>query len=152
MNVNNPSSHIQTTAHIYSLHCKKEDIQRSDGRYDNLTSPPVGDDIQLQQSESTLRQRGLRSPNGPSRQDHELTHLPYRRWCSVCFKVKHSPHPMIQVCRPVIQIDFAVMSTKEQPGKTVTVFAGTDVRTQMSLAIVVPSKSVNKYGLTELGD
>ena len=42
------------------------------------------------------------------------------------------------------------MSAKEQPGDAATVFTSIDVRTQMSMAIVVPSLLVNKYGLTEL--
>ena len=42
------------------------------------------------------------------------------------------------------------MSTQEQPDSAVTIFTGINVRTQMATAIVAPSKSINKYGLTEL--
>ena len=54
------------------------------------------------------------------------------------------------IAKPVIQIDFACMPTKEQLGSAVTIFTGIDVRTQMAMAVVAPSKSVNRYGLTEL--
>ena len=39
-----------------------------------------------------------------------------------------SPHPTIQDRRPVIQIDFAFMSAKEQPGDAAIVFTSIDVR------------------------
>ena len=86
-------------------------------------------------SESTLRRRGLPSPYEPTKQKrerHELTHWPRRRWCSVCVqaKGKHSPHPAIQDRKPVIQIDLAFLSTKEQPGAALTVFTVIDVKTQ----------------------
>ena len=61
-----------------------------------------------------------------------------------------SPHPADQSLKPVIQIDLASMSTKEQPGTAVTIFTGFYVRTQVAMAVMVPSKSVNRYGLTEL--
>ena len=65
-------------------------------------------------------------------------------------KAKHSPQPTIQDRKLVIQIDFAFMSTKAQLGTAVTIFTGVDVRTQMAMAVMAPSKSVNRYGLTEL--
>ena len=114
---------------------------------------PTEEDIPIQQSEAALRPRGQPSPNEPSQQErerHDLTPLPYRRWCSVCVqaKGKRSPQPTTQDRKPVTQIDFAFMSTKEQPGTAVTIFTGLDVRTQMAMAVIVPSKSVSRYGLT----
>ena len=71
---------------------------------------------------------------------------------SMCSKQKgkHSPHPAIQDWKPVIKIDLAFLSTKEHPGASVTVFTPIDVRTQIGMAAIVHSKSVNIYGLTEL--
>ena len=42
---------------------------------------------------------------------------------------------------PVIQVDFAFMSSSETEAK-VTLLTAIDVRTQMAMAIVVPSKSI----------
>ena len=42
------------------------------------------------------------------------------------------------------------MSTEEQPGNAVAIFTGIGVRTQMAMAVIVPSKPVSRYGLTEL--
>ena len=62
----------------------------------------------------------------------------------------HSPHPAIYGRKPVVQIDFALMSTKEHPGMVVNIFTGIDVRTQLAMAVAAPSKSVNRYGVKEL--
>ena len=42
------------------------------------------------------------------------------------------------------------MFTKEHPGSAVTLFTGIGCRTQMAMAVVVPSKSEHRYGLSEL--
>ena len=43
------------------------------------------------------------------------------------------------------------MSAKEQPGDAATVFTSIDVRKQIAMAVVAPSKSLKqKSGLTEL--
>ena len=65
-------------------------------------------------------------------------------------KGKHSQQPALQERKPVIQIDFARMSTKEQLGTSVTILTGIDFRTQVAIAASVPSKSMNRYGLTTL--
>ena len=113
--------------------------------------PEANEEPQLQQSGSAMRPRVLPSPSELSKQQrelHELTHLPYRRWCSVCVqaKGKHSPHPAVQNRKALIKINFAFMSTKEQPGSAATIFTGINVRTQMAMAVLVPSKTVNRFG------
>ena len=77
----------------------------------------MGVDVPINHSESTLRPRGLPSPDKPTKQErelHELTHLPYQRWCSVCVqaKGKHAPHPTSQDRTPIIKLDVAFLSTK----------------------------------------
>ena len=81
-----------------------------------------------------------------------MADVPYRQWCSVCAQAegKRSPHRAIQDRKAVIQIDFACMSTNEQPGNAVTIFTGINVRTQMAMAVLAPSKSINRNGLAEL--
>ena len=65
-------------------------------------------------------------------------------------KGKHSPHPALQDRRTVIHMDFRFLSTKEVPNSAVTVLTAIDVRAQLAMGAVVPSKSVNRYALTEL--
>ena len=49
------------------------------------------------------------------------------------------------------QVDFAFLSTtQEESGVTLTVLTAVDVRTQMAMAVVVPSKQVTPYAITEL--
>ena len=111
VDIKNPASHIQDLPYDwkgFKVFIEKDNIQPVIGNYDNISSPR-DEHKPLQQSESALRPRGLLSPNEPSKQErelHELTHLPYRRTCSVCgqAKGKHSPHPTIQDRRPVIPI------------------------------------------------
>lgn len=85
------------------------------------------------------------------RESHNLTHLPYTRWCRFCVKAKgkESHHFATANRLPVIQVDSGFLGTKEDKNKLVTLFTAIDVRTQMSMACVVPSKSVNRYALTE---
>ena len=64
--------------------------------------------------------------------------------------VKHFPQPALQDRKAVIQIDVAILSTKEEPGMAVTVVTSINVRPQMAMVVVVPSTSVHRYGLTEL--
>lgn len=50
---------------------------------------------------------------------------------------------------PVLQVDFAVLGAEEHREKSVTLFTPIGIRTQMAMAIFVPSKSVNLYALAE---
>ena len=117
--------------------------------------PPTEEHIPSQQSEAALRPRGLPSPNEPSQQErdlHDLTHLPYRRWCSVCVQAKRqtlttSYDSRPNACHPHRCCVHAVQGTTWD---VATIFTGVDVRTQMAMAVTAPSKSVNRNGLTEL--
>ena len=142
----------------YTVFIEKEDFKPdTKGKFDYIADPRElqVEDIPLQPSEQALKAKGLPSPAEATQRErelHELTHLPYRRWCLVCLqaKGKHLPHHALKDRHPVIQIDFAFLSTKEQPGLSITIVTAVDVRTQMSCAMVTPSKQVNRYVLTEL--
>ena len=50
----------------------------------------------------------------------------------------------------MIQLDFGFVSVKERPDVFIVILTAMNVRTQMGLAIAIPSKSVNRYGFIEL--
>ena len=55
---------------------------------------PVGED------EEGEAQRGVRGPDEPTqamREEHELTHWPYRSWCSVCVRARARDNPSRRV-------------------------------------------------------
>ena len=134
----------------FTVFIEKEHIQQPTGRADGIVN-----DGEFLASEATLRPRSLPAPHDPSEQErelHNLTHLPFRRWCSTCVqgKGKHSIHPKLKDRKPVIQVDYAFLSTKEEPGVHATILTAIDVRTQLSMAIVIPSKKASRYAVTEL--
>ena len=50
----------------------------------------------------------------------------------------------------MIQVDFGFLSSKIEPEKSVTVLTAIDVRSQLAMGAIVPSKRVTRYALTEL--
>ena len=98
--------------------------------------------------------KGLKTPGEPSiseRRQHELTHLPYRDWCSLCVKAKgrHGASKKIVDRQPVIQINYCYHAThKELPLQKI--LSACDVQVGLGLVVVVPSKGENKYAKAEL--
>ena len=66
-------------------------------------------------------------------------------------KGKQSPHKQIKDRKPVIQVDFASMTSSESEEQVILLTA-VDIRTQLSMAVVVPSKSIkmSRYAVVEL--
>ena len=66
----------------------QEEIPRNEG--EDLGIPKVdeaGEDVDIE--EEAEAQRALRDPGTPSKQEreeHELSHLPFRPWCAACIK------------------------------------------------------------------
>ena len=92
--------------------------------------------------------RKMQDPKRPTAKEiaqHLLTHLPYRSWCLHCVRGRglELPHargkelPTI----PEVHFDFCFPGDDGEPGRTLTVFAGRDRQTRMTLAAVVPTKS-----------
>ena len=73
--------------------------------------------------------------------EHNLTHLPYRNWCSVCVqgKGRQDNYKKQQSRQPVIQVDFAYIKSQQDP-KTIPVLTAVDVTTQLCRAVMVPDK------------
>ena len=87
----------------------------------------------------------MRAPQQPTpqeRAEHELRHLPYRSWCTICVQSKgrQDHHKAQQSRHPVIQCDFAYI--KGIQDKTVLpIFTAIDVQTGMGMAVYVHDKT-----------
>ena len=91
-------------------------------------------------------------PTPHERALHELTHIPYRTWCSHCVRAKakqNASHTIVDKA-PVIQLDYCFMQTAEETGTRVTVLTAIDIQTGMPMATVVTQKGVTKHALYEL--
>ena len=90
--------------------------------------------------------RKLLDPKLPSRQEveeHCLTHLPYRNWCTFCVqgKGKASPHfknPSRSDGLSEVHFDYCFMSTVDQP--LVTILMAKERESKMCMATMVPMK------------
>ena len=78
--------------------------------------------------EEGVAMRGLRAPRAPTaqeRDEHNLTHLPYRSWCPHCIrgKSKASPHKQsAEDCKEkaMISIDYAFLGSPAEQGEVLT--------------------------------
>ena len=95
--------------------------------------------------QQALKAKGVKAPAQPTpqeRAEHELTHLPYRSWCTICVQSKgrQDHHKAQQSKQPVIQCDFAYI--KGLQDKTVVpIFTAIDVQTGMGMAVYVHDKT-----------
>ena len=94
----------------------------------------------------TRNPRKLLDPKLPSQrevEEHCLTHLPYRNWCSHCVqgKGKSAPHfkrASREDSLPEVHFDYCFMSTAGQP--LVTILVAKERETKMCMATMVPMK------------
>jgi hypothetical protein len=88
-------------------------------------------------------------PTEPSQAEklrHELTHLPYQPWCSICVGAKgKQPHHKTLTSRiPLVQIDYAF--AKLQPdGEDTTILTMINVTTGMTAAYAIDTKSPTRF-------
>ena len=101
-------------------------------------------DIGEEEPTQANKAKGLPQPAQPTAQEraeHELTHLPCRRWCPTCVanKGRADNQPKQHSKLPVVQFDFCYFKTagKQQTTPTLT---GIDVETGMTMATVVNDK------------
>ena len=106
---------------------------------DVLEAPP-------EQEYGIRNPRKLLDPKMPSRQEveeHCLTHLPYRNWCSCCVqgKGKSAPHfkrPSRTDGLAEVHFDYCFMSTEGHP--LATILVAKERGTKMCMATMVPMK------------
>ena len=108
------------------------------------------DEVELEPPEE--EQFGVRNPRKmldpklPSQrevEEHNLTHLPYRNWCSHCVLGKGRAAPRykratMEDSLPEIHFDYCFMSTVDQP--LVTILMAKERGSKMCMATMVPMK------------
>ena len=90
---------------------------------DDLEAPEAdeaGQDIDVE--EEAERQRGLRDPGTPTkaeREEHDLTHIPYRPWCDACVRGRAKDKRSLRLtqayahsCVPRVRLDYCYLTEK----------------------------------------
>ena len=112
----------------------------------------ITEDEDIQQS--ALPAKGIKAPQQPTeqeRKEHNLTHLPYRSWCSICVesKARANNHPQQKTSKlPVVQCDFAYIKGIHDK-QVIPVLTAIDVETGMRMAIMVQDKQKQFTYLTQ---
>ena len=87
-------------------------------------------------------------PNQHEKEEHELTHLPYRSWCRHCVRGrgKELPHKkrMEETDAAEMSFDFFFLGD-EGGGKLVTVLMAIDRKSRMKMCTAVPTKSTGVF-------
>ena len=112
----------------------------------------------LYREENQVNVQAQSVPRQPTKQErilHELTHLPFRSWCSFCVSCKskmdslHHVNPQPERREyPVIQLDYAY--GKVTPGiPAATILVGIDCQSKMLTAFPAETKGTNLRGQAE---
>ena len=92
-------------------------------------------------------------PSLREREEHQLTHLPYRSWCSHCVSGKGKEAPRRRggdlPCVPEVHLDFMFMGD-ENGGKTLTYLVAKERITRALMATVVSRKSTGEFAATRV--
>ena len=118
--------------------------------------PPTDTIDQLEVAQPTNQAQKARDVSTPAepwateRVLHNLTHLPYRSWCSICVQAKARQGPYLQqkLRSPIIHGDFAFWG--DDRGDQAVILTAVDVQTGLACASIVPSKECSNYSITEI--
>jgi hypothetical protein len=109
---------------------------------------PLGEDRTPQ------KPRTFSAPVAPSPEDvllHNLTHLPFRSWCSTCVRAKsRESHALPSSTQPVIQLDYSFMTSESDPTVQVTLLNAIDLTTKLGMSCAVPRKGRSRNAKAEL--
>ena len=99
-----------------------------------------------EQLRETQTARGLPVPRQPiqqEREEHELTHLPFRAWCKTCVvaKARSAYHPRRHERRDVLQLDFAFLTDENRQHAVLVI---TDARTACCAALLCETKHTSE--------
>ena len=91
-----------------------------------------------------------REPTAEERNEHEMTHLPYRSWCRHCVRGRgkeaaHRKQGRSEGELHELHFDFAFMGEEEEPGQCITMLVVRERQSRMTLATAVPSKSTGQF-------
>ena len=96
-------------------------------------------------SRKSMKKLDPKMPSDGERQEHELTHLPYRNWCRHCVRGRGKEEP----CRrgtgeegglPEFHVDYMFMG-EEKGEKTLAILVARMKETKAVMSTVVPRKS-----------
>ena len=98
--------------------------------------------------------RKMNDPKKPSAEEvemHNLTHLPYRNWCSVCVqgRGKEMGHTSGKQERglPELHFDYMFVGPSDAPGETKTCLVVRDAETRMVMSTMVPAKGRESFAV-----
>ena len=108
------------------------------------------DDEVSEPSEETRTPVKMNDPHAPSqkeREQHEMTHLPFRSWCSKCVFGRGMPHwrNKDEKVMPEVHLDFMFLGPKDSPGDTVPCLVLREVVSNMVMAAVVLRKTTGLF-------
>ena len=125
---------------------------------------PGHEELDESMPEPDVVPRGVAVPETPSDKDreaHELTHLPTQPWCSLCVRAKgiderHLRRPAGERAEaqgvdhiPVIQVDYAYLSSVNEKGEQVRMRTILDTSTDYGTACVIDVKGGgDKYAIS----
>ena len=99
---------------------EEEQPQAADEELVNPVADLAGQDADIQ--EEAESQRALRDPGSPSkadREEHDLTHLPYRPWCDACVRGRAKDKMSLRLteayshsCVPRVRMDYCYLTEK----------------------------------------
>ena len=110
-----------------------------------------------EEGEEARRPKTMRDPGAPTPREideHNITHMPYRSWCSSCVsgKARDKPHrhgDQEQKSIPEIVFDYCFMGVEGE--ETLAIQVARDRRTRMLFAHVVPRKGMtHEHGATAM--
>ena len=84
-----------------------------------------------------------RKPTQTEIEEHDLTHLPYRNWCSICVKIKRKDldhRTSVEAERGLSEYSFDYCFPGDEFGFKLTVMAGKEKNTGMTFATAVPTQ------------
>ena len=93
-------------------------------------------------------------PTAEEREDHCVTHIPYRSWCPVCVKAKgresaHHSIPGERSCKPVVSFDYKTFGQEGDYDDKATVIVSKDDKTKIISSHVCLSKGVSDVWVIE---
>ena len=104
------------------------------------------EDVNDEQDMGERRPRKVQSPKLPSQEEidmHELTHLPYRSWCTHCVRGRGESHPHYKVPEEKraikeIHMDYCFMGKKDEKTQPILVIRDRD--TKLTCSVLVREK------------
>ena len=104
------------------------------------------DVVRMGAREDCRKLRGMGDPRKPTQkevEEHRLTHLPYRNWCTICVKAKGKDldhRKVVTEERGVSEYAFDYCFPGDEFGYKLTILAGRERLTGLNFATAVPTK------------